>query len=239
MNSQSLSRQQWPFLFTMFGCAQFVVLTVVAMFFYPGGTFVDPATEGYSFFRNFFSDLGRIHAHSGTSNTASAILFVVALTLAGLGLVFFFLAMPRFFQQARPTYLLSRLGSVAGLVSGLSFVGVAFTPSDVIGGLHRLFVQVAFLAFFVAVLFFIVAILRTGAYPNRYARVFGVFVLLLAAYLLLLFFGPSLKSARDVIIQATGQKIIVYAAIVAAFILADGARRLTAADAARRPDGTG
>jgi len=233
MNNPTVSRQQRPFLFTMFACAQFAVLTVVAMFFYPGGTFVDPATKGYSFFRNFFSDLGRTQSHSGASNAVSAILFFVALTLAGLGLAAFFLAMPRFFRQVRLPHLLSRLGSAAGLVSGLSFVGVAWAPVNLAGGLHRLFVQVAFLAFFVAVLVYITAILRTGTFPNRYARVFGVFVLLLAAYLVLLFFGPTLRSAGGLVIQATGQKVIVYAALAAAFILAGGARRLISADAAR------
>lgn len=234
MNSQSIARQQRPFLFTMFGCAQFVVLTVVAMFFYPGGTFVDPATRGYSFFHNFFSDLGRTWVPSGASNTVSAALFFVALVVAGLGLASFFLAMPIFFRQSNLPRRLSRLGSAAGLLSGLSFVGVACTPINLAGGLHRLFTQVAFLTFFIAVLFYIAAIRRTGAYPNRYAWVFGIFVLLLAAYLVLLFFGPSIERQRDMIIQATGQKIIVYAAIVAAFILAGGARRMVAAGAARR-----
>jgi hypothetical membrane protein len=237
MNGQSVSRQQRPFLFTMFSCAQFAVLTVVAMFSYPGGTFVDPHSKGYSFFRNFFSDLGRTQTHSGDSNTVSAILFFVALTLVGLGLATFFLAMPRFFRQAvaGPAHLLSRLGSAAGILSGLSFVGVACTPANLIGWLHRLFVQIAFVAFFVAVLFYIAAILRTNTYPRRYALVCGVFVLVLAAYLVLIFFGPSLLSPRGLVIQATGQKIVVYAAIVAALILADGARRLMAAHAARRP----
>jgi len=235
MNSQSISRQQRPFLFTMLACAQFVLLTVVAMFFYPGGTFVDPAAKGYSFFRNFFSDLGRTQTFSGAANTVSAILFFVALTVAGLGLALFFLAMPRFFRQARLPHLLSRLGSAAGLVSGLSFVGVACAPVNLAGGLHRIFVQVAFLAFFVAVLFYIGAMLRTRTYPRRYARVCGAFVLLLAVYLVLLFFGPSLLSATGLIIHASGQKIIVYAALAAAFILSDGARRLTGADAAPRP----
>ena len=233
MRSRSVSAEQRPFLLTILSCVQFVVLTAVAMFFYPGGTFVDPLSRGYSFFRNFFSDLGRTRTHSGEPNTVSAILFFVALTLVGLGLAAFFLAMPRFFQ-GRPARLLGRLGAGAGLVSGLSFIGVAFTPADLIGWLHRLFVQVAFVAFFVAVLLYIASILRTGAYPNRYALVFGAFVVLLAAYLVLLFFGPSLLSSRGLIIHATGQKMVVYAAIVAALIQAAGARRLAAGDAARR-----
>jgi hypothetical protein len=49
----------------------------------------------------------------------------------------------------------------------------------------------------------------------------------------LLFFGPTLLSAGGLIIHASGQKVIVYAALAAAFILSDGARRLIAADAVR------
>ena len=233
MNNPSITRQQWPFLFTMASCVQFVVLTAVAMFFYPGGTFVNRTTTGYSFFRNFFSDLGRTQTQSGASNTVAAILFLVALTIAGLGLAFFFLAVPRLFRQAQPARLLSRLGSAVGLISGLAFVGVAWAPVNLIGWLHRLFVQVAFLAFFLAALFYIAAMLRTPAYPRRYALMCGAFLLLLAAYNVLLFFGPPLLSAHGLIIHATGQKIIVYAALAAAFVLSDGARRLVAADTGR------
>jgi len=233
MNKPSISRQQRPFLFTMACCAQFVVLTIVAMLFYPGGTFVDPASKGYSFFRNFFSDLGRTQTQSGASSTVSAILFFVTLTLAGLGLASFFLAMPRLFGQVRLPRLLSRLGSIAGLISGLAFVGVAWAPVNLAGELHRLFVQIAFLAFFVAILVYIGAMLRTRTYPRRYVCVCGAFVLLLAAYLVLLFFGPTLLSAGGLIIHASGQKVMVYAALAAAFILSDGARRLIAADTLR------
>jgi hypothetical membrane protein len=234
MANQPVPVRQWPFVLTMFGCVQFVVLTVVAMFFYGGGTVADPAAGGYHFFQNFFSDLGLTEARSGAPNTVSAALFFVALTLAGLGLVLFFAAMPRFFRQSRLARVLSGLGTVAGVIAGLSFVGVAFTPANLYLGLHALLVQSAFLAFFIAAMFYLVTILVTREFPNRYAAVLAAFALLLALYLWLLFSGPSFSSPEGLTIQATGQKIIVYAAIIAVLILANGARRLIQAQATRR-----
>ena len=43
----------------------FVVLNIIAMLSYPGGTFLDDATTGYSFTRNFLSDLGRTLSYDG------------------------------------------------------------------------------------------------------------------------------------------------------------------------------
>jgi hypothetical protein len=210
----------------MVGCIQFIVLTLLAMLLYGGGTALDPAARGYSFFTNFFSDLGFTKTRLGTPNTASAILFFVALTLTGLALVLFFLAMPRFFRGSIPSRMLSGAGSIFGVVAGLSFVGVAFTPANLYLGAHALFVQVAFLSFFVAVLFYLAAILVTPTFPSAYAAVFAVFALLLAVYLWLIFFGPRFDSPSGVQIQATGQKVIVYSAIVSCLIVANGVRRL-------------
>ena len=62
MKESMKSWREWVYAAVMVGCIQFVVLTVIAMVFYPGGTHGDPTTKGYSFFRNFFSDLGFIHS---------------------------------------------------------------------------------------------------------------------------------------------------------------------------------
>jgi hypothetical protein len=232
MGGRFVSGRQRPFVLTMACCVQFVVLTIIAMFFYGGGTAADPAASGYAFFQNFFSDLGLTKTRSGAPNTVSAVLFFVALTLAGLGLVLFFAALPRLFRQSRLTRVLSGLGSAAGIIAGLSFVGVAFAPANLYLELHALFVQSAFLGLFIATLFYLVTILLTKGYPNRYAAVLAAFALLLVVYLWLLFTGPSPRSPEGLTIQATGQKIIVYAAIITVFIVADGTRRLVQAAAA-------
>jgi len=211
------------------GCIQFVILTLVAMLAYPGGTVADPTAQGYAFFRNFFSDLGRTVTPRGQPNSLSLVLFVVALTLAGLGLVLFSLVMPTLFRRSSAARVLSLAGSLCGAVVGLSFVGVALAPADVFLPAHALFVQVAFLALFLAALAYAGAILLARDYPRRYLAVFGAFALLLAGYLRLLFHGPALDSPHGLVIHATGQKIIVYAAILSVCFQAQGARRILAA----------
>jgi len=207
----------------LIGCGLFVLLTIIAMFFYPGGTMVDASTVGYSFFHNFFSELGFLNAH-GHLNPVSVTLFIPALTLAGLGLGAFFLAFPRFFQGEQAARLLSNIGSLLGLLSAVCFIAIAFIPGDVNLDLHIEFVMWAFRLFPAAVLLYTVAMFRVG-YPRRYAWVFVGFFILLVAYLLLLEFGPKIETYSGMVIQAVGQKIIVYASIFSIMAQADGARK--------------
>jgi predicted permease len=215
------------FLLAMFGCVQFLVLSTAAMFFYPGGTRSDNATSGYSFWTNFFSDLGRTSSHSGASNTVSMALFVTALTLVGIALILFFLAMPHYFRETRTARRLSYAGSTFGAISGVCFLGIAAVPSDINLTLHRLFVYTAFTALLAVVICYTTAIFKTHSFSRRYALAYVGFALVLAVYLGLLFAGPKEETDSAVRIQATGQKIVVYAAIVCMFIQAWGAYRLS------------
>jgi hypothetical membrane protein len=226
IDRKSVLWRQRAFSWVIVACLQFVVLTVAAMIFYPGGTVTDPTARGYSFFENFFSDLGRTVSPLGEPNTMAAILFAGALALAGAGLAVFFVASLGFFSWPRLAKLLSGLGSVFGVLSGLAFVGVACTPANVLLEPHRWFVLMAFRAFLPAVICYTAAILATPAYPNRFAFLYLGFAALLAAYLQLLMRGPAPGTPEGLVIQATGQKIIVYAAIVCSFFQALGARRL-------------
>ena len=218
--------QRGVFWLVVAACLQFVVLTAVAMPFYAGGTHTDPTASGYSFLRNFFSDLGVTETRAGRPNTISAALFFTALTLAGVGLVLFFFAFTQFFAGSLLGKVLSWLGSIFGVASGLCFVGVAFTPANLYLAAHAQFVLWAFRAFPVAVIFYIVAILCQRGYPKRFALVFIVFAVLLIAYLFLLTKGPSSQTAEGLMIQATGQKVIVYASIVSILIQSLGALKV-------------
>ncbi|MBN1179534.1 MAG: hypothetical protein JXD18_09995 [Anaerolineae bacterium] len=224
--------ETWPFWVAIAACIQFVVLTAVAMLIYPGGSIAGVPTRHYSFFRNFFSELGMFVTGGGQPNLPSALLFIFALMVAGLGLVTFFLNVPRFFRQQRVVYVLSILGSIAGIFAGLSFIGVAFTPADVFIEAHAWFVLAAFQAFPVAAAFYTVAILLNPAYPNRYAAVYGVFAVLLVAYVALLRMGPGFDTPEGLLIQATGQKVIVYVAILCTLAESYGALRLSRGAAA-------
>jgi hypothetical protein len=215
-----------PFRLTTLACVQFVVLSAIAMLLYPGGSRADPASGRYSFFNNFFSDLGLTTAINGAPNTASMILFIIGLTVAGLGLVLFFVTAPQFFQRERFLRVLSALGSLFGALSGLCFIGVAWSPANLAAGPHGQFTLWAFQTFLVVVVFYVLAILLSPRFPNVYALVYFLFAVLLAGYIVLMMRGPGLDTAQGVSIQATGQKLIVYAAILCMFIQARGAARL-------------
>jgi hypothetical membrane protein len=201
-------------------------MTAVAMFLYPGGTYLDPTTHGYSFFANFFSDLGATRTPSGALNTFSMILFTSALTIVGLGLAVFFVALTQFFRNARPSAMLPRTAALLGVVAGLCFIGVAFTPWNLYLAAHNHFVMWAFRTFLGAVLIYGIAILRERALPSYFAFTFLAFAILLAGYVVLLTFGPSPKLAEGLGIQVAGQKIIVYASVFTVLIQAIVAGRL-------------
>ena len=228
MTYQSDFWQRRVFPIVMIACALFVVLTTVAMFFYAGGTAADPTAAGYSFFGNFFSELGLTRSWAGGPNTVSAILFVIGLTSAGGGLTLFFVAFRQFFMRSTLDKLLSGLGSIFGVISGICFIGVAFTPANLYGEAHGKFVMWAFQMFPISVIFYSVAIFREREYPNRFAFVFVVFAALLVLYLQLITNGPGMGTPSGRMIQVAGQKAIAYASIISAFIQADGARKVQA-----------
>lgn len=226
----SFLRSPVAFLAMTVCAVQFVVLTIIAMFLHPGGNQAHPDATRYEFFYNFFSDLGLITTFQGRSNYASAVLFFIALTLAGAGLVWFFILAPRLFKGYRFGRILAILGSIAGIVSGLAYIGVAFTPADLFLDAHIRFVFWAFQAYPVAVIFYIFAILLHKEYPNRFALAYGVFACVLIVYLWLLFNGPSGDTERGLLIQVTGQKIVAYASIITMFIQGIGAWQLEKRD---------
>ena len=207
-------------------CILFFLMTAVAMLLYPGGTYVDPTAHGYSFFANFFSDLGATRTPSGAANTFSLILFTSALTIVGLGLAVFFVALTQFFRDGRPSAILPRTAALLGVVAGLCFIGVAFTPWNLYLAAHNHFVMWAFRTFLGAVLTYGIAILRERTLPNYFAFTFLAFAILLAGYVVLLTFGPSPKLAEGLRIQVAGQKIIVYASVFTVLIQALIAGRL-------------
>ncbi len=208
--------QKNVFHYVFIGCGLFVLLTVIAMFTYPGGLYTGEMTTHYDFFHNFFSDLGRIRVEDGRSNIASAILFFFALTIAGVGLILFFIAFRDFFKTDPAGNVLSLIGTIIGVASGLCFVGIAFAPYDLFFNIHLQLVYWAFRTFFITVSLYAYVIFRQNNYPRRYGWIFAAFAIFLAAYIGLLEFGPEASTASGLVIQATGQKIIVYVSIISA-----------------------
>lgn len=152
--------RRWAVILAMVGCVQFIVLTTVAMFYYPGGTYTNHDAVGYSFWSNFFSDLGRRAAFSGDSNTISRSLFVIALCFAALVLALAFAALPSLFAKAKSARRLAILGSIFGTISAISYIGIASLPWDLHEPTHKLFVYIGFTAFLLVVALYSAAIFR-------------------------------------------------------------------------------
>jgi hypothetical membrane protein len=106
---------------------QFVAVVPRAMQLYPGGTILDATTRGYSWNENWLSDLGRVRAFNGDDNRASAKLFNRSVVVLGIGMILFFLASNRAFEEMTP---LRAIGQMSGVLAGVGLIGVGFTPVD-------------------------------------------------------------------------------------------------------------
>ena len=67
------------------------------------------------------------------------------------------------------------------------------------------------------------AIVKNKSYPNSYAVVFGLYVIVLSVYLGLLSWGPDVETREGLLVLATGQKMIVYLGMICLFIQFFGA----------------
>ncbi len=200
----------YAFQLMMVGSCLYVVLTTVAMITYTGGTYTDPSTRGYSFFNNFFSDLARTVALSGEPNAISWVLATTAFLLSGSGLILGYLAWPALFRENPAIYRVSIFGTVFGIISGIGFIGVAFTPWDLFLEAHQLFVIIGFVASAIAITLYAWVLQKQSDYPKRYFYSFVLLVALSLLYLIVLFYGPSVINVDGLVIQVTAQKIIIY-----------------------------
>ena len=207
----------------MAGCAQFILFTFIGMLFYAGGTSLDPTRSGYSFFQNFFSEIGLTVAHSGESNIIAFIFFSLAFFIVGITLMPSFIAFPFFFKKTKIEKWLTITGSVIGLFTSFCFIGITFAPADINIAAHAWFVQMGFTSGFIVSLLYSTAIFLNKTYPKKYAYNFIVFTVFLLFYLMLMFMGPSSDTIEGLTIQATAQKIILYTFATCLFIHGYGA----------------
>ncbi len=204
----------WAFIFNIFGCIQFIILTIVAMFYYEGGTYLDPFSQGYSFWYNYFSDLGRSIAHSGNPNMISFVLFTITLSLWGVSQIPFYIAFQSFFTKYKKMKIISIFGSFFGVFTGFFFIGIAFTPSDIFGLWHNLFVFFGFGSIFISISLFTIVLFLNESYPKSYATVLAISSVILLIYYLALFLVPINISSTVLLIYVTGQKILIYTLLI-------------------------
>jgi hypothetical protein len=118
----------------------FVVLILLAMNAYPGGTVWDPTTRGHDFWQNYLCDLERAVALDGHSNGVGAVLARIAMASLGVGSLAFWNLLPEFFPDRRA---LARGARGFGVVSAVGILAVALLPGDRYPDLHPLLMLVA------------------------------------------------------------------------------------------------
>ncbi|GJM34442.1 MAG: hypothetical protein DHS20C18_34430 [Saprospiraceae bacterium] len=196
---------------SLFSIVLFFMLTSLAMQVYPGGTIHDRSSEGYTFWHNYFSDLGRTRAWNKAPNLKSSLLFKGALLIAGGCLLLFFAVLPRFFK-GNESKGWATLAAILGILAALCYWGIALNPLDVNYGMHTIFVRAGFIAFLLMSIFYTIAIFRDPTYPNHYAYGFLVFGVVLFIQISIMLFGPrAWTSPHALFLQASAQKIVVYA----------------------------
>jgi hypothetical membrane protein len=202
------------FLTTVICAAAYLVMTGVAIALFPGGTYHDPLSHGYSWTRNFFSDLGRSHAYGDGDITASRWLFSLSLTMVGLIFLPFGVAWRSVLQAKTATRVASLTGTIGAVTAGISYVVIAWTPWDLYLHIHTNAVYCGFGGLLLMSLSFGVAMALTAGYPRSGAVVMLALAAAALGYLYLLFFGPSYKTPTGLTIQVIGQKFIVASQVV-------------------------
>ncbi len=207
----------------MINCVQFLVFTGISMFFYPGGTFADPNTSGYSIGGNLFSDLGRFTAHSGESNLISFLMYNISLFLMGALLIPFFLLLPNLFQKDEGKGFCIA-GSILGVLVSISMAIAALTPADILYDIHVTFGFIKFVALLPMVIFYAFAILQRREFPNKYAIVYLVFGLMQFVFLIIMSLTQNVEEISAIF--AAGQNTVIWAMTFCFFIEVYGARQV-------------
>ena len=192
------------------------------MIMYSGGNINDYSQEGYSFIRNFFSDLGRRYSLAGDSNLISCVLFNSSLTIVGLTFMTLFYKARLIFSNNK---FLIFIATFLGVYSGFSYIGVGFTPADLHLEAHIFFAHWAFRALFAASILYSILIFRTDGFENKYAYAFIIFGIMVFCYVI--YSEVVLDDPRDnpasLIKHVVAQKMVVFWILFAVYIYSVGA----------------
>ena len=208
-----MSKNTFGANFLLYSSVQFVVLTSAAMLAFPGGAMYQPNANQYLFFQNFFSDLGGTATREHHSNLFSMVLFGVALISIGISLSVASPIWKRVIPTDRRAMFFGHAAQIFSLLSGVCYVGIAVTPWNLVLDTHMLFVQGAFTLLLGFVLCLTALQMRNG-WPVRYIASNLIYIVVLTAYVFVLFRGPNLLTLKGLVFQVVAQKIIVYVSIL-------------------------
>ena len=186
------------------GQVLFLILVSLAMIFYAGGTRDNPALLGYSFWGNTISDSGRIIAWSGVLNTTSMIFLSSALIVYAIFFIPFYLIVSKLFSEGKIEKYASKIGCILGVIFSLSYIGIAFTPADVLYTPHMIFVLLGYICAFLMGVFFTIAFFKNKEFSNTYAIIFALFTIFYFVTQIIALVGLSSDRNLMVLMQKLG-----------------------------------
>jgi len=224
MNSKNW--KEWSYILAIVIPIQYAIFISASMFFYAGGSLNDPNSQGYSFWTNFLSDLGRTKSYSGKLNTLSSILFTIAYLLFGILLIPFLITVPHFFDGNQIEKQLSKLGSFFGILSAVTLIGIAFTPWDIYTDAHGIFAVIQPLTVLLALVLYSIVMFHNKEYPNRYAFTFIALTGIWIISVVISFSGVNNDTVEGLVIIVTIQKFTTFSTLICLFIQGYGAWKL-------------
>ncbi len=203
--------REWAFLFCMFGAVQVVILTSIAMFFYAGGTRLDPNAPGYTFWANALSELGTTRAWSGRDNTVSYLMYTITWILWGISRIILAIAFYYFFTEVKLEKKLSIIGSIMLVIQGITIVGSALTPADIYYNEHVAFGLIAILVVLIGFTLYIYVIFHNKTFPNKIGYALIVYLVpILINLMISILLRPDTSSANGLMLHVVAQKILFY-----------------------------
>ena len=201
MNNRIIQNRKKIFgIIGVIGLVQFLLFSTVAMFFYSGGTSWNKLAEGYTFWHNVMSDLGRTVSYSGLSNTISSKIFNSSLMIFGISIIIIYLNMSRSFLLSKNFVSLIK---IIGIISGLGMIGVALTPDDILSDEHMLAVWIWILSLTTVLILLIVSKVIHQIYDSI------LYVSAILLFAVLIHIGQGLLDMWSPTV-ATTQKVVVY-----------------------------
>lgn len=171
------------------------------MFLYGGGTAWDGGVGGYTFWHNFFSDLGRTVSYSGIPNRVGEPLFNTSLIVHAVTLLSFYVTYPLLLSERK---FVRTAVTLFGILSAIGLIRIGLNPDDIRPQQHMAGVWLWGIPLFLVM----VATVGDGIWGRSLSRRIllftGGFALLLGYHIIqgLLDMGGS--------IVPTTQKLVVY-----------------------------
>ncbi len=190
--------------FTQYLLLQYIIVCVILMILYQGGSLFAPKTLHYVFDQNYLSDLGRTTFFSGNNNPYWFV-YSITLFLVGIGTFLFFYLTSKAVMQNRKMIIW-----FFALISALGYIGIAISPVDTHFKQHIISGQFAYFSFLFATLSLNFLMDRKN-YRNIFIWLL-LLNLLLIAFLSLSLFGPhSSEGIWALSLKTIAQKVMTVA----------------------------